>query len=247
MAIEPRRLCHYRTVGSLYLVCPPYFWTCDRQFILETCTVCGGGIKHSRGFKWFEPGKLMGQHMIDDEPCPDVKLRCLLCSPPEGQHGLMWIGDKFYSVESFLQEAGEMGISRKIRSIPRKFKLGKTVVYLAHVKAFTDPEDEKKKLPGIFCAFRPKRLERIITQSQSEDDEFMEKLKNRGETPVIVPNEDKDHQQTRRNKDDDDDREPLEQGDMQVLQPGSTLDREDGSVEEGHLYAAMQRGGDSSN
>jgi hypothetical protein len=49
--------------------------------------------------------------------------------------GLLWIGEEFYKTpEDFNREAGEMGISRRITSIPRGYEIGKTWVFLAHRK-----------------------------------------------------------------------------------------------------------------
>ncbi|MBT9143572.1 MAG: hypothetical protein DDT29_01980 [Dehalococcoidia bacterium] len=94
--------------------------------------------------------------------------------------------------------------------------LGQTLVYLAHPKAcevrksialqqamaiveetqsnqprLLDTECIEKKL-GIFCVFRPQRVEKLIWKSDATPEE-MEKLERRGVTPVIVGDGDIQH------------------------------------------------------
>lgn len=117
-------------------------------------------------------------------------------------YGLLWVGEKFYpNPYSFVEEAEKLGVSRRISAIPKKIVLGKTWILLAHPKAIPhDVEDpntgkvETKFNPGIFYAFKPDRIEQIITKTQSEDIDFMRAIEKRGITPVIVPDDDLDHQ-----------------------------------------------------
>jgi len=54
-------------------------------------------------------------------------------------------------------------------------------------------ETEKvSKALGIFCAFIPKRVEKLIWKNQATPEE-LEKLEKRGITPVIIPDGDSDH------------------------------------------------------
>jgi hypothetical protein len=101
---------------------------------------------------------------------------CPVCQPsyhfaPDGRAGLMWIGEKFYSTESFTQEAAELGISKRISAIPHGFKIGETWIFLAHKKAIKnnvvfDGEEIEKPRAGIFMAFKPARIEKIVLQSE---------------------------------------------------------------------------------
>lgn len=50
--------------------------------------------------------------------------------------------------------------------------------------------------PGIFRVFKPERIEKIITESQSKDAAVMEELIAKHITPVVVPDNDPDHQGT---------------------------------------------------
>jgi hypothetical protein len=173
-------------------------------FELGVCRCCGGGIKPARGWTWIEPAKLFyGNHeptichcqirsarnilseFNENRRAEKVfdpvmfRAKCPACEPlsvfgPNGQAGLLWIGEKFYTPQSFNQEALDLGISRRINSIPRDFVLGKTYVFFAHRKAvelndqaLDDPDDEKFK-PGIFAGFLPKRIEKIVKQSDFE-------------------------------------------------------------------------------
>lgn len=53
-----------------------------------------------------------------------------------GKAGLMWVGEKFYKTpEVFVAEGVTMGFSKRIKAVPRGFKVGETYVLLAHPKA----------------------------------------------------------------------------------------------------------------
>ena len=117
---------------------------------------------------------------------------CPVCWPSLrfGEHrraGLIWIGAEHYATPNeFMAEGLEQGISRRISAIPREFEIGKTWVFLAHPKAIQkrledhpDPEVRDQLIadsvfgpadlydvPGIFSAFKPVRIERIVLQSE---------------------------------------------------------------------------------
>lgn len=230
MAQEAKRGCGYRVVGGMYL-CGDYIAVpCDRlPYLLEVCPVCGGGIKVSRGFTEIDPLQLFGYH----QPCTDQHPDCYMCSPTHELGFIMRVGDKFYTPESFSEEAQRLGVSKRIPFIPKKLQLGKTVVYLAHPKAcvvksepamqlangvlcteglpqsgafsnqsvnsavatlappLLDAEQEEPKM-GIFSAFIPQRVEKLIWKSQATKKE-LEKLKKRGITPVVIEDDDPDH------------------------------------------------------
>lgn len=202
---EKKRGCGYRKEGAMYLVGFGIPVECDRlPYELTTCPVCGAGVKQSRGFTWLNWFKFAGKH----EGCKD-KFLCPLCDPKEGDiFGLMWVGKKYYTPESFVEEAIKMGVSKRIAQIPNKLKLGRTRILVAHPEAVTNicprynnpvamntcdtcnwREDclvkNKPAAPGIFYSFIAQRVEKIITKEQSEDEETIEKLKKRGITPVV--------------------------------------------------------------
>lgn len=214
MAVEPIRGCGYRKINGLYL-CGEYIHVpCDRLPLkLETCPVCGQGIKVSRGFTEINPYGLWGPH----QACIDAFRPCHVCDPKDEPAYIMLVGEKYYKTpEDFMREAETMGVSKRIPFIPKNLKLGETTVYLAHPKACevrepialqqamsivegdqsTQPrllEAEKKvKVLGIFCAFIPRRVEKLIWESQATPEE-LEGLEKRGISPVIIPDGDPDH------------------------------------------------------
>ena len=170
---EDARGCGYRHSGKdgvgLYLMGDGIFDICERlPFPIGVCPCCGQGTKFSRGFTWIEPRKLIGpqcepQCFLDDQnPNPVSRHNhdtCVACRPPEGKHGLLWTGEKYYTPGSFLQEAVTRGISKRIASIPKGFKIGETVVYLAHKKAIPT---EGESLAAIFTAYCPSRLDIVV-------------------------------------------------------------------------------------
>lgn len=222
MAQEIKRGCGYRVVGGLYL-CGEYREVyCDRlPYLLEACPVCGGGIKPTRSYLMINPLRLFGYHLIDRKvitggydkstelrptPCNDIA-GCFLCQPREDPAFIVTIGDKFYTPDSFLDEARRLGISKRIPFIPKELKLGETRVYLAHRQAVSVPVPETLPLTngsgkleanrierkfGIFSAFIPQRVEKLIWRHEA-DEKTIEDLKKRGITPVIIEAGDIDH------------------------------------------------------
>lgn len=214
MAVEQVRGCGYRKVGGTYL-CGEYISSpCDRMpFQLTTCPVCGQGIRVSRGFTQVNPFRLWGIHL----DCTDRLRPCFLCDPQDQAAYIMLVGAGNYKTpQDFLEEAGRMGISKRIPFIPKDLELGKTFVYLAHPKACEVKEPvalqqamaivegsetnqprllETEKITkglGIFCAFIPKRVEKLIWESELTDKK-REQLEERGITPVWIPDGDADH------------------------------------------------------
>lgn len=197
MATEARRACGYRKVGGLYLVSEGAGAPCCKMPIfLHVCPTCNQGIKQTRGWQWIDPRPwLTGPCMFDSLNCPAAQPERL-----GNRVGLLWIGAQFYPTPmSFAIEAEKMGISRRILTVPRGFKIGESWVFLAHPKVVqrTDEETGKTEFQGgVFRIFKPQRIEKIVTQSQSENEAEMEKLVKAGITPVVVPDNDRDHQGT---------------------------------------------------
>lgn len=129
----------------------------------------------------------------------------------------MLVGERHYpNCEDFLHEANEMGVSKRIPFMPKSLELGKTVIFLAHPKAakvkesavlqqamgileesksnqprLLEAEREEMKL-GIFAAFIPKKVEKLVWESEYTE-ESIERHKKRGIELVPVPAGDKDH------------------------------------------------------
>lgn len=190
MAVEPRRGCGYRKIGGLYLVSGPQGMPCDRlPYPLEVCPTCNQGIKQARGWTWVDVKALVRDaHMV----CHDFdQMLCPMCAPLQERAGLLWIGERFYpTVETFNWEVVKLGISRRIRVIPRGFEIGKTWILLAHPKAVQQKFNVQD--PGIFKAWRPSRIEKILPESKRGSEEVAE-LEKKGIFPVFVPDNDPDH------------------------------------------------------
>jgi len=206
MAVEQMRGCGYRKVGGLYLCGEGLTMACDRlPYALEICPVCGAGVKFTRGWTWLDWKSFAGTHrMIEHCSCPqNVCPVCVPGSQPQ-PYGLLWVGEQFYSPESFIEEAFTLGVSRRIAAIPRNLKLDETWVLLAHKKAIVnhepapsgtwtpEPDEAAEGSPGVFYAFRPQRLEFLVWESEATS-EKLEELEKKGITPIIIPVYDVDH------------------------------------------------------
>ena len=197
--LEPRRGCGYRRLGKIYVIGAGLSYPCHRlPMNLEPCPVCGSGIKFTRGWIEIQPDKLFGN--CNDSKC-ECKLnkdrwgKCPVCEPPE--HGyILWVGEKFYTPKSFIEEASRLGISKAVAYVPKNLEVGKTVVYLAHKKAGRKLVEDKETLtgmkevevPAIFYAFVPTRLEVLLKKSEATE-EKIESYEKRGIDVVIVPDD----------------------------------------------------------
>jgi len=194
MTIEAKRGCGYRKINGLYLTGSGINVTCDRlPFEIKYCPTCGSGIKFTQGFTWLDWNKYAGEH----EGCSDKHTKCYLCLPSTRKqpYGLMWVGESFYTPQSFIKEAIEMGVSKRIPFIPKELKLRETVILLAHKKTFYQVEGDDGKshdYPGIFYAFIPKAVEMLVFKSDLTK-EKEEELAKRNITPIPIPNNDPDH------------------------------------------------------
>ncbi len=205
MAVEMPRGCGYRKVGGLYLVGGGYTISCDRlPFELKECEVCGSGIHFTRGFQWINWLRYAGKH----SPCV-CREGCPICNPdkytPTGivddkrVYGLLWVGESFYTPEEFTKEAALMGVSRRIAAFPRRLKLGETWVLFAHLSACgtrttidEEGKEHKDGIPGVFYAFCPQRVEKLLWESEARP-EILEDLEKSNITPVLIPDGDLDH------------------------------------------------------
>lgn len=217
MAIEAKRGCGFRKIGGLYLVGDYIPVACDRMPVeIGACPVCGQGLHFTRSMTEIDPLRLWGIH----QPCKDAPT-CVMCYPPSSLpdlgHYIMTVGKKYYSPQSFLDEARRMGVSKRIPFVPKKLVLGASVVYLAHPQAVelrespamqealaivgqSGEENQQKlleverveKAMGIFAAFRPQRVEKLVKESEATEEEI-ERLRERGITAIKVPDGDIDH------------------------------------------------------
>jgi len=154
---------------------------------LNVCPACSAGVKQTRGWTWIDPRPWLQGACFGSRDCPVADPAAL-----GDRVGLLWIGEKFYPTpEHFIHEADRLGISKRIAAVPRGLELGKTWVFLAHPKTV---RAEEEWIPGIFRIFRPTAVEKLVTQTQAEHAEEMEKLARQGITPVVVPDHDPDHQ-----------------------------------------------------
>jgi len=201
MPVTSKRGCGYVQVHKLYLTIEKGGLThhCDRLPIeLEPCPTCGSVPHFSRGITKVDPYQLWGVHSSCD--CKDF---CPLCFPQTDSRSapsfLMWVGEKYYTVDSFLEEGDELGVSKAIPFVPKDFVLGQSFVYLARrnyvdkVEGYNPDPKKVKKVDGIFAAYRPTKIQYVITETESEDKELIKDLKEKGITPLIVPDDDEAH------------------------------------------------------
>jgi hypothetical protein len=124
-----------------------------------------------------------------------------MCYPQDEVAYLLGVGEEHYETpRKYMEEAIRLGVSKRIRQIPKNLKLGQTWVYLCHRRAIlTDEVDEKtgerKCQLAIFAAFRPQKIEQCMWESQAKALTDAEKkgLERRGITIVAFKDGDPDH------------------------------------------------------
>jgi len=187
------RGCGWRKPGGLYLRSLGEGFDCGRLPIpFVTCPCCGFGIRPSRQPTWVDGDQLL--MALPSECKHEAEGRCEICPLGKIEYGefgqalLIWIGESYYpTVDRFNREAAELGVSRRIQSVPHGFEVGKTWVLLAHPKGILRPIEfgkEPEWEPAIFRVFRPNAIEYVVTGKESDDD--LDRMVKRGITPVEV-------------------------------------------------------------
>jgi hypothetical protein len=149
--IDRERGCGWRKPGGIYLISGGVGAPCGKLPLpLEKCPTCSHGIKFTRGFTWVD-----GDVLFREVACksPDAPKNCVTCpmnvplfssNPELGRCGLIWIGESFYKTPAdWLKEARELGISRRIATVPNDFEVGKTWIFVAHLKAIAETCKER--------------------------------------------------------------------------------------------------------
>jgi hypothetical protein len=185
-----KRGCGYLQAGGLYLMSGKLGAPCDRlYFPIPVCPVCGETIRFSRGIQKINALKLFGEH----KNCKDETKPCPVCQPQEEGTFLMWVGDKYYTPEEFVEEAKTLGVSKRINYVPKEFEVGKSWLVLAHQKAILSQDKEgPKQKPGIITAIRPTKLVKVLKENQATPDQVAE-LEEQGIDVMPIPDGDEDH------------------------------------------------------
>ncbi len=191
---ESKRGCGYRKIGGLYLVSDSGAQImCDGLPLeLRPCQCCGFEPSFSRNLQRINAYYLElmeGKHHMENRNVCKCFNDCPLCHPdPEATYGLMFVGKQSYTPESFIKEAINMGVSKRIPEIPSWLILGKTWVFLAHIKTPKVSleklkenglhEKEPEYVRAIFYGFQPRRVEMPVWRGDLSDVE--------GITPVLL-------------------------------------------------------------
>jgi hypothetical protein len=98
----------------------------------------------------------------------------------------MWVSKIYYPTpKDFIDEAVEMGVSKRISYRPLGLRLG-TWILLAHKKVGIGEE------PAIFYAFKLESIQYLLWESEATD-KWLKELKDAGLEPVIIPDGEKRH------------------------------------------------------
>src|SRR3990167_818632 len=222
MAAEAERGCGFRKLNATYVEGDPGGLSCGRLPVpLQSCPLCDHRPVFTRGIQRVTPTNVL--HAAAE--CPRSQADCDRC--PLGKvlqqetAALAWVGEKWYSPASFTEEANRLGASKRVSKIPKWFEVGKTWMFLAHSRVFSEPCSECQGTPtpleqaaagrthrsedcpecdgegtiwnpGIFYAFVPKRLVKILADNAHP--RYIAQAEERGYTVLLVPASDPDHQ-----------------------------------------------------
>ena len=100
----------------------------------------------------------------------------------------MWVGRQHYPrYRDFCEEAEELGVSKRVATIPNWFRVGETWVFLEHIECApeTIPASPESLMPeetilvaGVFRAFVPVKVEKVVNESEAAEltDEEIQEL-----------------------------------------------------------------------
>ena len=179
------RGCGFRVPGGNYIMGGNFEVPCDRlPMPIPTCCTCGNTIEFFRGAKNINPLHLFHLHRTTPETLIDCtcEVTCPVCYPPLNGW-VMWVGEQNYTMRSFMDEARERGVSKRIAQFPKGMNSG-DILYLAFKHAY-QLHGGGDFLPAIFTASRITRLEHVLTGPQQEDPDYISALEAKGVVPVI--------------------------------------------------------------
>lgn len=185
------RACGKRIPGGLYFIgdVPED----DLNGWLPRACRCKCGVK-------FLKGSRNVQKFIPYDAYPELRPeskdpRKFASFKPEEETYVVTIGVNNYpTVEDYINEAKEQGISCYVKELLRGFKVGISWIFLLHPNCFRREviQDEGElfakpktvKEPGIIAVFKPKAIQYVCKGDES--DEFLLGLAEKGVTPVNV-------------------------------------------------------------
>ena len=179
------RGCGFRSPGGNYIMGGAWPTPCDRlPMPIPVCATCGTTIEFFRGAKKINPRDLFKVHpeVRDQINFCSCTPACPVCYPPI-KGWVMWVGEQFYTIESFMSEARSQGLSKRIAQFPKEMAPG-DYLYLAYKKGYQERGTEDWK-PVIFTASIISRFEHVLTDKQKENPEYIANLESKGVVPVI--------------------------------------------------------------
>lgn len=174
-----KRGCGHRQIGGMYLIFDGAMGICKRLPIIEPeCDCCGRPMKFNRTATQIKPLALLGEHDCEAEDCDCAKKPCFVCHPSDEYAYIMWVGRKFYTTESFIEEAFTMGISKRVSGVPKRIKPG-TKFYFMMKNCVTVIENGKKyQKDGLFFASQITRIERCVAVGNADNPDIVQEMKD---------------------------------------------------------------------
>lgn len=130
-------------------------------------------LKPFRGYRGFDKNRFFKDIEFAKTSNHKRRIRlknCYYAKPEESKAWLHWIGNQYYTIKSFIEEAKLIGVSRRVpRAVLKKMRWG-DIIFLASKK-------KGLKSPVVFGYFRLEKIEGIKVRRKDLPEQLQSKLR----------------------------------------------------------------------
>jgi len=185
-SIPVQRGCGVRIEGGIYLVTTAEIEELVDYIDVTEDTGIGGKLvlfpkpyptlatlKPFRGYRGFDKHGFFRDIEIHKRSNGKGRIRlrnCYYAKPEEQKAWLHWIGNKYYSIKSFIEEAKLIGVSRRVpKNILKKMRWGDTIFLASKQKGL--------KTPVVFGYFKLEKIEGIKVRREEMSEHLRDKFR----------------------------------------------------------------------
>jgi len=199
MAIPVKRGCGVRIDGGIYIVTDAEIEEIADYIDMSDANIEGKlyifpkpyptliNLKPFRGFRGFDKTRFFRDleiepmitrrssqalyYLTPSEIAKRPRLKNCYYAHPEDSHSwLHWIGNQYYSIEKFINEAELIGVSRRVpQKMLRKMKWGDTI--------FLASKEKKLKSPVIFGYFKLERIQGVKVDMEELPEHLRDRMR----------------------------------------------------------------------
>jgi len=181
-AIPVKRGCGTRVEGGIYLVTTAEIEELWDYIDVTEDTGIGGKLvlfpkpypfmatlKPFRGYRGFDKKRFFND--LPNVNNERIRLKnCYYAKPEEQRAWLHWIGNKYYTIKSFIEEARLAGVSRRVpKQALRKMRWGDSI--------FLTSKEKGLKTPVVFGYFRLEKIEGVKVRREEMPEQLQDKVR----------------------------------------------------------------------